>query len=192
MRTVHRSRAPQGDQRTRNHRAARSIRSLLAFLPALLMPLAVSSFHAAPNEPAPVLLGETSARRILKIAPEWRSGYDAYSPDPATIEKLREAAQALQPGLEVTVIYGSWCGDSRDQVPRFLRVQKLVGGRLLPSTFLAISRDKKTPAEAVEGRDIVKVPTFIVTFKGLEMGRIIETPKISIEADLLEILSHPS
>jgi hypothetical protein len=155
------------------------------------MPIVASSFHAAANEP-PVLLGETSARQILKITPAWKSGYDAYSPDPATIDKLREAARALTPGLMVTVVYGSWCGDSREQVPRFLRVRNLVGGRLLPATFLAISRDKKTPAEAVEGRDIVKVPTIIVTFKGQEMGRIIETPKGSIESDLLEILSHPA
>jgi len=156
------------------------------------MPLASSSFQAAPGEPPPVLLGETSARRILKITPAWKSGYDAYSPDAATIGRLREAALSLEPGLEVTVVFGSWCGDSREQVPRFMRVQRLVGRRLLHSSFLAVARDKKTPPEAVEGRDIVKVPTFIVTFKGKEIGRIIETPRSSIEADLLEILSPPS
>lgn len=155
------------------------------------MPQAAAPLRASGNDAAPVLMGETSPRRILKITPEWRSRYDAYTPQRGTIDNLRAAAKALKPDLQVDVVFGSWCGDSRDQVPKFLRVQRELGRGLLPSAYFAVARDKKSPAAAVEGRNIEKVPTFIVTFRGLEIGRIIESPEASIEADLLEILSRP-
>ena len=38
------------------------------------------------------------------------------------------------------------------------------------------------------GNSIEELPTFIVSIDGREAGRIIETPKRSIEEDLLEII----
>jgi hypothetical protein len=152
---------------------------------------AASQVRSAEGDASPELTGATSARRILKIAPEWKSRYESYAPPDAAIEKLREAATALKHDVRVDVVFGSWCGDSREQVPKFLKVRSLLGGGLLPSSYFGVTRDKKSPPEAVQGRDIERVPTFIVSFRGSEIGRIVETPKESIEADLLEILAHP-
>jgi hypothetical protein len=35
---------------------------------------------------------------------------------------------------------------------------------------------------------ITNVPTFIVSYRGMEMGRIIESPKTTLEGDLVELL----
>ena len=47
---------------------------------------------------------------------------------------------------------------------------------------------KKSPQHEEMGRNIVRVPTIIVEQKGVEVGRIIEFPKMSLEKDLLSIL----
>lgn len=47
---------------------------------------------------------------------------------------------------------------------------------------------KKSPQHEETGKNIVRVPTIIVQQKGIEVGRIIEFPKMSLEKDLLSIL----
>ncbi|MBI9035345.1 MAG: hypothetical protein JEZ03_12835, partial [Bacteroidales bacterium] len=38
--------------------------------------------------------------------------------------------------------------------------------------------------------DVQRVPTFILTKENIEVGRIIETPELSLEEDLLQILNR--
>jgi hypothetical protein len=38
--------------------------------------------------------------------------------------------------------------------------------------------------------NIERVPTFIIMNEGIEIGRIIETPEETLEADLLKILQN--
>lgn len=47
---------------------------------------------------------------------------------------------------------------------------------------------KKSPQHEETGKNIVRVPTIIIEQKGVEIGRIIEFPKTSLEKDLLSIL----
>ncbi|HEX6170951.1 MAG TPA: hypothetical protein VFZ33_14780, partial [Chitinophagaceae bacterium] len=47
---------------------------------------------------------------------------------------------------------------------------------------------KKSPQHEEAGKNIVRVPTVIIEQKGVEIGRIIEFPIISLEKDLLAIL----
>jgi len=56
-------------------------------------------------------------------------------------------------------------------------------------TVYCVDRDKKTEKGETDNLNITLVPTFIIYRDGMEIGRIIETPKVSLEADLLEILN---
>jgi len=40
----------------------------------------------------------------------------------------------------------------------------------------------------IAGKDIEKLPTFIVLVNGIEKGRIVETPARTVEEDLLALL----
>ena len=54
-----------------------------------------------------------------------------------------------------------------------------------------VPRSREDRGERIASLKIEAIPTFIVYRKDAEIGRIVETPKTTLEADLLEILSKP-
>jgi len=114
----------------------------------------------------------------------FKKEYDAYTPDKEIISQIT----FLLEGVTVTVVMGTWCGDSREQVPRFMRLYNVPDYSFPSPTFICVDRNKKAGDVSLEGMDILKVPTFIVYFNGRELGRIIETPQTTLEKDFLDIL----
>lgn len=124
-----------------------------------------------------------ASKFINEIEAEFRS----YAPDSRTVKKLISYA----PGMEVKVIGGNWCSDTRLQVPRLCRVLNDIGLQTEGFSYFRVDRNKK-PVENdfAATRTIGAVPDIIVFYKGKEVGRIIETPQKSLEADLLNLLNH--
>ena len=52
-----------------------------------------------------------------------------------------------------------------------------------------VNRSKSTPDNLQEGFNIERVPTFIFYKEGKEIGRFVEFPQESVEADMLKIVS---
>lgn len=133
----------------------------------------------------PVLLGETNRAAVEAAVPDWVSQVVASEID-------REAAQGLAtvaPGAEVTIFFGTWCGDSRREVSRFWRALDEVGGEVgFQYRLIGVSREKSSPAEFVAGQDLRFVPTFIVRRNGQEVGRIVESAPHGLEVDLLALI----
>lgn len=158
----------------------------------LLAPLALSSLSCAtagraPVSPAPVVVVGTTTREAIEAAvPEWVQAVVDAQPDTAVAQSLT----AVEPGAEVTVFLGTWCGDSRREVPRFWRVLDEVGG-LVPFEihYIGVDREKKEPAGQVTAEHILYVPTFIVRRNGKEVGRIVEHSPGGLETDLLALLT---
>jgi hypothetical protein len=111
------------------------------------------------------------------------------------VESQPEAAAAqglasVEPGAEVTVFLGTWCGDSRREVSRLCRAIDDVGGSVpFQIRYIAVDREKKEPAGPVGESGIRFVPTLIVRRGGQEVGRIVETSPNGVEADLLALLT---
>lgn len=137
-----------------------------------------------------VLLGKTTRER-LQQAPfdAWFiSGYDGYKIDTA-------AANQLKPFLKnkrFLIFMGSWCGDSRREVPRMYKLLDYCG---IPSSQIELVnvdyRDsvyKQSPTHEERGLNIHRVPDLLVYDKQVEIGRVVESPVISWEKDLLAIL----
>jgi hypothetical protein len=152
--------------------------------------LAPAGLRAGEETEKPMLLGTVKPEEILKISADWKGMHDVASPGAAAMEKIR--AQAAKGDLRMEVVFGSWCSDSREQVPPFLRIQELLGPARIPATFTGVDRAKKDPDGHVTPLKIEKVPTFIVYRKEQEIGRIVESPKTTLEGDLAAILSPPS
>ncbi len=96
----------------------------------------------------------------------------------------------MPPGAEVTVFLGTWCSDSRREVPRLWRALDQVGGEVpFDLTYVAVDREKDEPADLLAGQEIEYVPTFIVRRDGHEVGRVVEEAPDGIEADLLALLT---
>lgn len=89
----------------------------------------------------------------------------------------------------IKVILGTWCSDSKREVPRFVKVLDFVGFPSDKVLFINVNRSKMGLAGEVDGLDIEFVPTFIIYENGNEIGRIIERPLKTLEEDLLSIIN---
>lgn len=91
-------------------------------------------------------------------------------------------------GLKMTLVLGTWCHDSHMQVPRMVKLLKAMKFPMSSLEIFAMDTNKQAPDIDVKAIDVKRVPTLIIYRRKEELGRIIETPKVSLEADLLEIL----
>jgi hypothetical protein len=113
--------------------------------------------------------------------------YEKYTTDEAIITKLKKGL--VNNNISITIVMGSWCGDSQEQVPRFYKVIDAIGFADSGITLICVDRTKKSDKGETDNLNIIRIPTFIIYKNGKEIGRIIETPKASLEKDLLEIIS---
>ena len=101
---------------------------------------------------------------------------------------LMNQMYSLLDGITVTIVMGTWCSDSKEQVPRFMRLFDDLEHSFATPAFICVDREKKAGNVSLDGMNILKIPTFIVYYKGKEIGRIVETPKTTIDRDFLDIL----
>ena len=111
--------------------------------------------------------------------------YDAYVLDEAIIEKI----EPFLKNITVKAFIGTWCGDSREQTPVFYKIMDEADFNYRNLELITVNRSKKTSDNLQEGFDIIRVPTFIFFKDGKEIGRFVEYPRESVEADILKIVS---
>ena len=87
---------------------------------------------------------------------------------------------------------GTWCGDSKREVPKFYKLLDEAQFPLDRLTMVGVSREranyKQSPGGEEEGLHIARVPTFIFYKDGEEINRFVETPVQSLEEDVLQLL----
>ena len=131
-----------------------------------------------------VLTGWLNENQLFDEIPAYKTGKNEYNPDTESMEYLKKVNQ----DLEIIVFLGSWCPDSKREVPRFLKVLQLAKNNHLKYKLFGLDKTKRDDEGLAETNNIERVPTFIVFQGENEIGRIIETPILSIEQDLVEIL----
>ncbi len=132
------------------------------------------------------IVGAVTPEELLRELPEWQAVAASYSPAPEAVERLRAVSREVL----VEVVLGTWCDDSKSHVSELMKVLEAVDNPLIRATYAGVPEDKAKRAVFLQGRDIVKIPTFIVSVEGVEKGRIVEAPVKSVEADLADILSR--
>lgn len=136
------------------------------------------------------LLGKCTREALLQapFADWFKSNYDSYQVDSFTCNFIRP----LLAGKTITIFLGTWCGDSKREVPRILKMLDCLDFPEKDLTLVMVGNQdslyKKSPQHEEAGKNIVRVPTIIIEQKGIEIGRIIEFPKVSLEKDMLSIL----
>ena len=113
--------------------------------------------------------------------------YDNYKVDAKAMKAC--APENHFKDYRVIIVLGTWCEDSRREVPRFYKV---LDHLLFPSMYtriILVDKNKKDDKDKAEKLNIEYVPTFIVTDRnGKELGRIVEKPTKSLESDLCELM----
>lgn len=118
---------------------------------------------------------------------EWfLTEYENYQPD---LEILSEMGNKLSE-FKIETFIGTWCGDSKRELPRFL---KILDKLEIPSEnhqIFGIDEDKKSAEGFENGKKIDRIPVFIFYKNGTEVGRIVEYPASqSLENDMLMIVN---
>jgi hypothetical protein len=131
------------------------------------------------------LLGSLSKEEILENFPDWQEKVASYVPNMEVIEKL----QSIQYPIEIEIFLGTWCPDTKRNVSAYFQIMDMVDNPLFTTTYIGIPKDKESREPYIEGKNIVKVPTFIILINDEEKGRIIENPVKSVEEDLLDIIN---
>jgi tetratricopeptide (TPR) repeat protein len=98
---------------------------------------------------------------------------------------------------KVEIYLGTWCGDSQEWVPQFVKLWDELGLSRDQLKFTALygSGDdyKQGPNREEEGLNIHRVPTFIFKEDGKEYARIVESPSTDLFTDVAQIaLGYPS
>lgn len=144
-----------------------------------------------PEGKTPYLIGKIDKSGLeSETYNNWFSkNHDAYSPDPETIKAIKENLE----DYEITLFMGTWCGDSKREVPKFYKILEAADYPMKQLTSVALSREKETYKESPQheeaGLNIVRVPTFIFFKNGKEVNRIIEHPIENLEKDILKIMT---
>ncbi len=111
--------------------------------------------------------------------------FDNYNPDAAVVSELETALD----GVTIRGFMGTWCGDSKRETPKFYKLLEVTNYDLDDLTLVTVDRSKSKPTELVEGYDVQRVPTFIFYKDGKELGRFVEYPRETLEADILKIVT---
>ncbi len=142
-----------------------------------------------PNRGVDVMLNKCSREGIVSF-PEFKSSYDSfyasYEPDSLLLKNLVKSLT----DKKVTIVLGTWCGDSKYQVPHFLKIMDAMNIKEEQITFIGVDGSKHAENGLIDQMNITRVPTFIFTDKvGKEIARITERPAETLEKDMLKLLA---
>jgi len=113
-----------------------------------------------------------------------KSGAEAYSVDSATRVYL---ASNLK-NYKLVVFMGTWCDDTYNILPKLYKTLQVTNFPMSQYTMYAVDRNKATKNIEHKLYRVQNVPTIIV-FKGsIEIGRITEAIKKSVEKDIATII----
>lgn len=94
----------------------------------------------------------------------------------------------------ITIFMGTWCGDSRREVPRFIKILEAKEFDMEKLKIICLNTGfqnyKQAPEREEAGVDIHRVPTFIFhNEEKAEIGRIVEEPVVSLEQDFSDVMT---
>lgn len=137
-----------------------------------------------------MLLGPCSKAAFMRFPyKQWYDKfYNSYEVDTTTIQSFNNKTA----DIEVLTFAATWCSDTQQNLPRFLKTAEKAGISHAKLRFIMLDnaqeRYKQSPAHEEASWNIFRVPTFIILKNGTEIDRIIERPVESLEKDLAKII----
>lgn len=143
------------------------------------------------NTNSPYLLGKIDKSGLEgDNYKSWFSkNYNDYQPN---TEITTEITPKLK-SYEIILFMGTWCGDSKQEVPKLYKVLETCNFSMNQLTVIAVSKAqnmyKQSPKHEEKGLNIHRVPTVIFYRDGIEVNRIVEHPIKSFEEDIMNIVT---
>ncbi|MEX0315773.1 MAG: TlpA family protein disulfide reductase [Allomuricauda sp.] len=119
----------------------------------------------------------------------FNANYENYAVDQSMLKMFRKKLKKHH----IKLFLGTWCGDSKREVPRMLKI--LHEAKFPMNQLQIVALDyrkghyKKSPTGEEKGLNIIKVPTLVFFKEGKEINRIVESPLESLEEDIAQIMT---
>lgn len=142
----------------------------------------------------PFLIGEITIEELsTKSYASWfKQNMENYTPNSKLVKTLKDELSTYN----ILVFVGTWCGDSKREVPRFIKILETTNFPMEQLKLVAVDKRKdyykKSPQGEEWGLNIKRVPTFIFYKNGREVNRIVESPVSSLEDDIKAIVTGNS
>lgn len=142
------------------------------------------------NNP-PFLVGQITVDGLSSNSYQswYTNNYEGYQVDKNEIMSFKNDLSEHK----ILMFMGTWCDDSKREVPRFTKILKAADFPMENLKIVAVDRRKdqykKSPTGEEWGLSIKRVPTFIFLKDGKETNRIIESPITTLEADIKAIVT---
>ena len=129
------------------------------------------------------LRGTVSVKKLKKSFDWFKTEYDSYEPAVSDYYILR-IKKAFE-DKKVYIVMGTWCSDSKREVPRFFKVLKYCGLKTKNVSYKLLTINNSVYFFYCFINSWHKL---FLDKTGKEMGRIIESPSKTIEYDLMKII----
>ncbi len=112
-----------------------------------------------------------------------------YQPNQTLINEIASELKTYS----IKLFMGTWCGDSKQEVPKLYKVLEACNFPMDQLTVIAVSRKpklyKQSPQHEEAGLNIHRVPTLIFYKDEIEVNRIVEHPVKTFEEDIQNIIT---
>ncbi|MGM1055399.1 MAG: TlpA family protein disulfide reductase [Bacteroidota bacterium] len=134
-----------------------------------------------------MLIGKFTKQDLQQVpyARWFNNGYTNFNPSDEAMETIKNNISEY----ELMVFMGTWCVDSRREIPKLFKILDEAGYDLSKLTIIGVDRNKVTPEKTEADWDINWVPTLIFLKDGKEVNRFVEYSRNSIEEDIANIVT---
>lgn len=134
-----------------------------------------------------ILVGDISKADLMQEphAAWFEAMYKSYEPKQSALETVKSNINEY----EITVFMGTWCGDSKREIPKLYKLLEMSDFDMDNLEMKAVELDKTLPNDLQEDFDVHHVPTIIFYKDGEEVERFVEYPQQRFEEDIAKIVS---
>lgn len=134
----------------------------------------------------PMLIGlfDRNAFSDTSFSSWFNNEYENYNVDTSTLNLIAEDTAQIN----LTIILGTWCSDSREQIPRLLKILDFLHYPESKMQMVAVDRNKKAGDYDIDHLKVELVPTIILYKEDVEVGRIVESLRMSLEEDMADFI----
>jgi len=116
--------------------------------------------------------------------------YDEWFEAPSEADYQLRYGENLE-NHKVKIFLGTWCGDTKEWLPEFIKLWRDNGLSEDQLEFIALHNEdeqyKRSPGQEEVAAQVHRVPTFIFYEEGKEVGRIVESPSNDLATDIDQI-----
>jgi thiol-disulfide isomerase/thioredoxin len=144
----------------------------------------VKKNHLVTIDGQDMLVGLIEQDELFQVFQEFKLNHDVFNPQDSTIQIIKSFSKKIT----VQIYLGTWCGDTKEQLPVFLKIFNISNNPNIKYFLRAVDRTKIDPEKTSPAFHITRVPTLIFQHDGVEFARFVESPEFSVEEDLIRIL----